>query len=844
MPRLLVENGPQKGEFIPITGDRAIRVGRGARVDLRLTDSMTSRNHFEIGCRNNTYYLRDLGSTNSTYVNGDRVTGERVLQTGDKIQAGETIISFLGDVSDSREDAILGSNIAGYMIMERIGRGRMGTVYKSIQLSLDRLVALKILAKELAQDERFIEAFMHDIRNAGQFNHSNIVQVFDAGKHEDTYYFSMEYMGRGSVGELLAKQRIIVPARAIDMSVDACRGLQYAEKTGIVHSDIKPDNLMIGEDGRVKIGDLGIAKRVSAQGGIFGSPHYMAPEQAQGLEVDQRSDIYSLGASLYHMVSGKTLFTGKTAREIIRKQINDEPPSLCEVAPKVPVNLCRVIEKAIAKDPAERHQSAIELLEELQSLRKEPPSPRMPVMVTERGEERKRKFLSLPVIILLSVVAGIVCYFAYQRAHRSAAAKEEADRILQQAREFLANREFDNAEEHFRRVKKEFSAVDDASEEADEGLSLIERAREEEHKHRQNADNSLREARQFQIDNPDKLEEARGKYLAICREYPDTDAARAALTESRKIEEALAKRRTTAIMAEQEYEKRAGTISSALLRKQFGRALAELDSFPAEYAQTPTGQKVEQEKQRMILLAEKALEEVMQEVETLKKGEQYENAKSLLAKTDEQFGVPSATERVKKETAELDKAIEEKARKEYETNLSKDQEAFAESVQKAHDLILQHKYESAEHACRSLLSTLRTQEFKAKVEQKADEVRRIRDLHSQLIAQINSGKLQKKIELSVGNLKVTVVRATESNVTVKYETQPRAEGEKSWRSFSAEEMASIHSCMSLDSEGHLSAAIFCVEFGLKEQAKTHLEEALKLDPNKKEMIDRLLEKIK
>ena len=842
MPRLLIENGPQKGEFIPVTGGRAIRVGRGAGVDLRLTDLMTSRNHFEIGCRNNAYYLRDLGSTNGTDVNGDRVTGERVLQTGDKILAGETIISFLGDVSDSREDAILGSNIAGYMVIERIGRGRMGTVYKSVQLSLDRLVALKIIAKELARDGRFIEAFMRDIRNAGQLNHSNIVQVFDAGKHEDTYYFSMEYMGRGSVGELLAKQRIIVPARAIDISIDACRGLQYAEKTGIVHSDIKPDNLMIGEDGHTKIGDLGIAKRVSAQGGIFGSPHYMAPEQAQGLEVDRRTDIYSLGATLYHMVSGKTLFTGRTAREIIHKQINDEPPSLCEVAPKVPVNLCRVIEKAIAKDPAERYQSATELLEELQPLRKELPSRRMPVMVTGQGAERKRKFLSLPVIILLSIVAGIVCCIAYQRAHRSAAVKEEANRILQQARELLANREFDNAEAHFRRVKEEFSAVDGASEEADEGLSLIERGREE-HKHRQNADNSLREARQFQIDNPDKLEEARGKYLAICKGYPDTDAARAALTESRKIDEALAKRRTMAIMAEQEYERRVSTISSALLRNQFGRALAELDTFPAEYAQTPTGQKVEQEKQRVMLLAKNALEEVMQEAETLKKGEQYENAKSLLAKTDEQFGLPFVSERIKKETAELDKAIEEKARKECEANLSKDQEAFAESVQKARDLILQHKYDTAEHACHSLLSTLRTQEFKEKTEQKAGEVRRIRDLHSQLVAQINSGKLQKKIELSVGNLKVTAVRATESNVIVKYETQARAEGEKSWSSFSAEEMASIYSCMSLDAEGRLSAAIFCIEFGLKEQAKTHLEEALKLDPNKKEMIDKLLEKV-
>jgi serine/threonine-protein kinase len=842
MPRLLIESGPQKGKCITVTGDRAVRVGRGAGVELQLTDLMTSRNHFEVWYRNGTYYLRDLGSTNGTYVNGECVTGERVLQIGDNIQAGETIISFLQDVGDLYKDSILGSNIAGYMIVERIGRGRMGTVYKAVQVSLDRLIALKIIAKELARDRQFIETFMRDVRNAGQLNHPNIVQVFDAGNHGDIYYFSMEYLGKGSVGELLTKQRIILPARAIDIAMDASKGLQYAEKKEIVHSDIKPDNLMIGEDGRIKIGDLGIARRAYVAGSAFGSPYYIAPEQARGLTVDRRSDIYSLGSALYHIVSGRTLFTGKSPQEIIHKQINEEPPALREIAPKVPVSLCRVIEKAIAKDPAERHQSATELLEELQSLRREPVSLRAATRVTEEEEKYKRKSPTWIVLIVLAVVVAIICGLLYQRTHRSAAVREEAEHILQQGQELLANKEWDKAEEYFKRVKKEFSNVEGASREADYGLSQIRRAREEARKFQEEASNALQEAREFHIDNLDKLEEARRKYLAICTQYPNTDAAKAALTESQKIDQALAKRRAVEIAAEQEYEKRVSAISSALLRHQFGRALAELESFPQEYAQTSAAQKIEQEKQRIIALAEKALADVMQDVETLKREGEYENAKRLLVRTGEQFGVPIITEKTAKEIAELDKAIEEKARKEHEANLTKDQEAFAESVQKAREFILQHKYESAEQAYRSLLPVLRTQESKAKVQERADEARRMKELHCQLIAQINGGKLAKKIELSMGNLKATVIRATESNVTIKYETKPQAEGEKNWRSFSAEEMAYMYACMTLDCECCVSAAIFCIEFGLKEQAKTHLEEALKLDSNKKETIDKLLER--
>jgi tetratricopeptide (TPR) repeat protein len=267
-----------------------------------------------------------------------------------------------------------------------------------------------------------------------------------------------------------------------------------------------------------------------------------------------------------------------------------------------------------------------------------------------------------------------------------------------------------------------------------------------------------------------------------------------------------------------------------------------LESFPAQYAQTPSAQKIEKEKLRIILLAENTLAEVMQEVESLKRAEEYEKAKSLLRKTDSQFGVPVVSERISKEIAELEKAAEEKTRKEYEANLSEDEKALAKSIEEARKSILEHRYDSAVNAYRSLLPALRTQEFRSKTEEKAEEVRRIRELHSQLIAQINSGKLQKKIELSVGNLKVTISKATETNVTMKYETHPEAEGEKSWRSFSAEEMALMHSCMALDAEGLISAAMFCIEFGLKEQAKTHLEEALKLDPVRKEIIDKLLEK--
>ncbi|HYG78524.1 MAG TPA: FHA domain-containing serine/threonine-protein kinase [Planctomycetota bacterium] len=373
MPRIVVERGNEKGVSLKLDAEEMTAViGRLKTCDLVLTDGLVSRQHFRISKIGDSFTITDLNSHNGTFVNGERIEEEVELPLGATIRTGETLFSFQSESTVS-DGELAGKKLGGYHLQERIGVGGMGEVYKATQIALGRQVALKILSPELTQDRSFVEKFLREARAAGKFNHPNVIHVHEVGEESGTYYFSMEYVDGGSVQDLVAKGRKLEPLRATEIVLQAARALEYAEKVGIVHCDIKPDNLMLTGSGDVRLSDLGIAKSLNEKGkaeqtdGVFGSPHYMAPEQARGLPMDHRSDLYSLGITYYRILLGKVPFTGKDAKEIMEKQVFDDPEPPRKIDSSLAPMVYTILGKLLKKKPVDRYQSASALIKDLET---------------------------------------------------------------------------------------------------------------------------------------------------------------------------------------------------------------------------------------------------------------------------------------------------------------------------------------------------------------------------------------------------------------------------------------------------------------------------------------------
>ncbi|MFH0939827.1 MAG: FHA domain-containing serine/threonine-protein kinase [Planctomycetota bacterium] len=373
MPRIVIESGNEKGASLNLIDvNTGLIVGRLDSCALALTDTLISRQHFKITREGGLYNITDLNSHNGTFVNGVKIEKSTVLKEGATIRAGETLFGFHSDNQQHDEGVLIGKQIGGYQLITRIGIGGMGEVYKATQLSLGRQVALKLLSPRLTRDRAFIARFLSEARAAGKFNHKNVVQVHEVGEENGLYYYSMEYLEGGSVHDLVSKGRRLTPLRATEIILQATHALEYAEKVGIVHCDIKPDNLMLTATGEVRLADLGIAKSLNEKGkaeqsdGVFGSPNYMSPEQARGLSLDHRSDLYSLGVTYYRILLGKVPFTGKDAKRIMEKVVFNEPEPVGKIDPTLAPMIYTIMTKLLKKNPADRYQNAAELIQDLE----------------------------------------------------------------------------------------------------------------------------------------------------------------------------------------------------------------------------------------------------------------------------------------------------------------------------------------------------------------------------------------------------------------------------------------------------------------------------------------------
>ncbi|HUZ82001.1 MAG TPA: Stk1 family PASTA domain-containing Ser/Thr kinase [Gaiellaceae bacterium] len=252
-----------------------------------------------------------------------------------------------------------------YVIKRKLGSGGMAVVYLAEDQELGRLVALKLLDDRHASDEQFVERFRREAQSAAGLNHPNIVSIFDRGHAAGTYYIAMEYLDGRTLKELLVRNGPTPVPIAIDYARQILGALSFAHRNGIVHRDIKPHNIVVGGDGRLKVTDFGIARSGASQmteaGSIVGTAQYLSPEQARGAPVDPRSDLYSLGIVLYEMLTGSVPFTGDTPVEIAMKHLSQVPEPPSTLRPEVPHDLDAVVMRALAKDPEQRYDSAEEM---------------------------------------------------------------------------------------------------------------------------------------------------------------------------------------------------------------------------------------------------------------------------------------------------------------------------------------------------------------------------------------------------------------------------------------------------------------------------------------------------
>jgi serine/threonine-protein kinase len=252
-----------------------------------------------------------------------------------------------------------------YLITRKLGAGGMANVYLAEDQELGRRVALKLLNDRHASDDQFVERFRREAQNAAGLNHPNIVSIFDRGHAEDTYYIAMEFLDGRTLKELLIRNGPTPIPIAIDYARQILGGLAFAHRHGIVHRDIKPHNIVVGKDGRLKVTDFGIARSGASQmteaGSIVGTAQYLSPEQARGAAVDARSDLYSLGIVMYEMLTGRVPFTGDAPVEIAMKHLQNVPEPPSTIRSEVPHDLDAVVMRALAKDPEQRYASAEEM---------------------------------------------------------------------------------------------------------------------------------------------------------------------------------------------------------------------------------------------------------------------------------------------------------------------------------------------------------------------------------------------------------------------------------------------------------------------------------------------------
>lgn len=424
--KLHVVKGKEPGQVLVIPDEGAVVIGRSKNADICLDDQMLSRQHMKIESRNGFAILTDLASSNGTFLNGEKVKESR-LATGDKIKIGSHIfhvelgegmtgaagsaaaaaggLGAIAGAAAAREvvfcsacyrattavEAVekLGGTwlcadcaegkpfpenmIEGFKIVQKIGDGKLGPVFKAKHLALMKYVAIKIVRAERAVDENVLRRFVREAKIGGRLFHPNIVEMYDAAVSGGHYYITMEYIDGETLLERIAASGPQPPAEVLRIAARVADALAYAHGQKVVHRDVRPANIFLGKRGEVKLGDFGLARPLEGAVEQFGeitparvgkgTLHYMAPEQLEDARAaDFRADIYSLGASMYHALVGRPPFEAPSIGETIENVRAGRFVTLDQACPTCPPEIAAIVHYALNRDRNYRFASAAEML--------------------------------------------------------------------------------------------------------------------------------------------------------------------------------------------------------------------------------------------------------------------------------------------------------------------------------------------------------------------------------------------------------------------------------------------------------------------------------------------------
>jgi serine/threonine protein kinase len=321
-----------------------------------------------------------------------------------------------------KADSLIGQVIQGrYRIMNLLGEGGMGGVYLAEQLSIERLVAVKVLHEQYARDEEFLARFRREAQQAAALNHHRVVTIYEFGQTEDGRLFiAMEYVSGQTLDKLVRRGPLPVK-RAVALGIQLAEALQAVHRAGVIHRDVKPENIMVRGNDEIKLMDFGIARardvqtqtRLTRTGLIIGTPEYIAPEQIEGGEVNERTDIYAWGIVLYEMLSGKPPFTAPTAAAMLVKHLQEVPEPLRKIRRGVAEEIERVVMEALEKDPRRRPQTMAEAITKLRTASEQVKLKnlaRATAIPQSGGKERKRKALVRGVFLLAMIVVNVAVW--------------------------------------------------------------------------------------------------------------------------------------------------------------------------------------------------------------------------------------------------------------------------------------------------------------------------------------------------------------------------------------------------------------------------------------------------
>jgi len=474
-------HGVRAGQVIPLEDNQTLILGRGTDTNCRIQDPSISRRHCQVTNCARGVLIADIGSSNGTYVNGQRIASWVALNPGDQVVLGQNQFDILGpgqapmpmgtgvgmNLGQTAPGALgnmsragmgiggtgvamqvpqagaampmstgVGMNVGqmaaggmgggfaqrqqcggcgreispaemsqgrvrqdqqgrlicadcvskydfdpnmveGYRIEYKLGQGAFGCVYRAQQGATGRIVALKTVRPQLVQNEKDIARFFREAKSGAALVHPNVIRVYDAGESRGTYFIAMEYVEGREVAKLIEQYGRLDVGYSLRVGIQIANALQHAYERTIVHRDIKPENILVTAQGQAKLVDFGLAKNfqqagnsgLTAPGEGMGTLAYMPPEQLDNaLMADQRSDIYSLGATIYHMVTGKRPFNEKTTRQFIMKILNKMPTAVTEIVPGAPAELGEILERAMAKEPEDRYEIPSEFEADLKGL--------------------------------------------------------------------------------------------------------------------------------------------------------------------------------------------------------------------------------------------------------------------------------------------------------------------------------------------------------------------------------------------------------------------------------------------------------------------------------------------